>query len=73
MPLPGVCVLGAAVGVVVAANDDDEDEEGDDDDKDDDAEAVPAVAAVVSPAQFGQNHRESRAARTRPSMPAHLW
>jgi len=72
-PLPDVGVFCAADGIAAAADDDDdEDEEGDDDINDDDTEAVPAVA-VVSPAQFGQNHRESRAARTRPSMPAHLW
>ena len=73
--MPDVDEFCAAGGVVVAAADDDEDEdaEEDDDNDDADADAVPAVAAVVSPAQFGQNHRESRAARTRPSMPAHLW
>jgi hypothetical protein len=60
LPLPDVGVFAAAMGAVV-------------DDDDDDDDIAEAVLAVVSPAQFGQNHGDSRAARTRPSMPAHLW
>jgi hypothetical protein len=57
--LPEVGVFAAARDAVV--------------DDDDDDDIADAVLAVVSPAQFGQNHGDSRAARTRPSMPAHLW